>query len=224
MGIFDLFVRNPDIPKLSGRNDRKGLEKLLSHRSAYCRWRALIALSSLVRHGEYDAVLNGFISRDEDGSFRQLGDFLGYQSEPGFRVVAIEGIAVNYGLEWGERSDVVRALARVTWPAAIPLFVHALHDSDEFVRLTTAQGLSELPYEPSEDDCDRLTVALGPLLAEPRYAVRINAVRALGCFGSSAVLPSLQAIAENRTEDPDMRRAASEAAAKIKARAAGRHP
>lgn len=220
MSVFDLFRRTPDFRKLCERNDRKRLEKLLSHKSAYCRWRALVTLVSLSRKHEYDAAVNDFITRDEAGSLKQLGDFLGFQSEPGFRVLAIEGIPVNYGLEWSERSDVVKALARVTWPAAVPLFIHALRDPDEFVRMTTAQVLSEFPYEPSKDNCDRLTVALVPLLAETRYAVRIYAVEALGRFGSPAVLPSVQAIAKDRTEDRDMRRTASEASSRIKVRAA----
>ncbi len=220
MGIFDLFRRTPDIPGLKGRDDRATLEKLLSHKSAYYRWRALIALVSLARHGEYDAALEDFVSRDEEGSLRQLGDFLGYQSEPGVRVLAIDGIAVNYGLEWAERADVVAVLARLARPAALPLLVHALHDQEWFVREAAARGVSRLPYEPSRDDGNRLAEPLAALLRDPRYATRFYAVEALGRFGDSRVFPSIQAIAKDTKEDPDLRRAASGASARIKARAA----
>jgi HEAT repeat protein len=64
---------------------------------------------------------------------------------------------------------------------------------------------------------------LDALLGDPRYATRLYAVKALGRFGDSGVLPSILAIAADMKEDPNLRRAASDASAKIKARTARGH-
>lgn len=217
---MSLFNRKPNFVKLREKGKQKKLEKLLSHTNPYYRWRALITLMCIKPKGEYIPVLKDFMSQDEAGGIKQLGDFIGYQSYPGLRVIEIDGITVNSGLDW-ERDVVVKALAHVACPAAIPLFLHALNNPECSQRWTTASVLRDMSYEPTQKEREVLTKALiQKMRFDPESRVRASCAGTLGRFGDSALLPDLKAVAKDVNQDLETRRVALKSSTQIKKRQA----
>ena len=78
------------------------------------------------------------------------------------------------------------ALQRVGGPLAVAGLTRALSDPDENVRLAAVRAVRELDPETAQPALVRL------LLEDPMYEVRVQAARALGTTGDSAVLPVLE--------------------------------
>jgi hypothetical protein len=207
--------KTPDISILEGKNDIKGLVRLLSHASFNVSWRAAEALGRIGAPAV--AMLHARVRSGAVHTRLGIVEALAEIRDPSSLPVLLELLSE-------EPSNEVRWAAAVAVgdfgdPAAVPHLVAALKDTDKYVRYGAAGALALLDWEPgTAEDRARMHLALQdweelarmreipvpalvPFVNDKDAAIRAKVVEIIGMAGD----PAARSICDTVLKDPDPR-------------------